>query len=208
MGITHHIKASIEGLLKLSDDKLSDMFNMSGKDVRADLKDQLTKGHIYVGSENCEGFDPIKGCPGHEEKPQAAVWVKASERLPGWGRSVKWRLDGIERKKCDVFYMANGESPAYMPNYEWYDESRTATTDDRQTNDTATVNAKYLCTFENFEEWVSKARSWIGGHRKGTLICIDNAGNLCLIGEDFMAVRDFKLFPVKAYRMIKTIEAV
>jgi hypothetical protein len=56
------------------------------------------------------------------QHPAGCEWVKASERLPGWGKSVRWRLDGIERKACDVFYMANGESPACIPNYEWYDE--------------------------------------------------------------------------------------
>jgi hypothetical protein len=79
---------------------------------------------------------------------------------------------------------------------------------DTEKDKVCTVNAEFLGTFASFEQWVSKASSWIGGHRKGTIICVDKAGNLCLIGEDFMAARDFDLFPVNAYKMIKTIEAV
>lgn len=63
---THHVQASIDSLLKLSDAELSNLFNMSGAEVRKELKDRKVKGHLYVGSENCEGFDPIKGRPGHE----------------------------------------------------------------------------------------------------------------------------------------------
>lgn len=56
---------------------------------------------------------------------KGAVWVKASERLPGFETPVKWRLDGIERNKgkVTVVYMANGESPAFLSDYEWYDET-------------------------------------------------------------------------------------
>lgn len=57
-----------------------------------------------------------------------AVWVKASERLPGFKTPVKWRLDGIERNKgkVTVVYMANGESPAYLSDYEWLDATPAA----------------------------------------------------------------------------------
>lgn len=65
---------------------------------------------------------------GLKSAQQGAVWVRASERLPGFKTPVKWRLDGIERNKgkVTVIYMANGESPAHLPDYEWYDESGTA----------------------------------------------------------------------------------
>lgn len=72
----------------------------------------------------------------------------------------------------------------------------------------ATVNAEYLGTFNSFQQWVNHASAALSGHPKGTVICIDKAGNLCHIGEDFMAARDHDLFPVKAYRMKKTIESV
>lgn len=65
---THHVHASIDGLLKLSNQKLAEMFNTNGAAVRLDLKLQKGKGHLYIGSENCEGFDPVKGCPGHENE--------------------------------------------------------------------------------------------------------------------------------------------
>lgn len=52
-----------------------------------------------------------------------AVWVKASDRLPGWRTPVKWRFKGVEMKKYDVAYMSQAESPRHWMDYEWYDES-------------------------------------------------------------------------------------
>lgn len=66
MSTIHHVQASIDGLLKLSDKKLSDMFEMSASEIRNELKERKANGEIYVGSADCEGFDPVKGCPGHE----------------------------------------------------------------------------------------------------------------------------------------------
>lgn len=65
--MTHHVQASIEGLLDLTNAQLSKMFDRHGPTIRKELKDRLAKGEKLIGSENCEGFDPVTGCPGHED---------------------------------------------------------------------------------------------------------------------------------------------
>jgi hypothetical protein len=66
MGTTYHVQATIEHLLKLSDEELSVMFNMDGEEARTELKERAAAGEILIGSDNCIGFDPVKGCPGHK----------------------------------------------------------------------------------------------------------------------------------------------
>lgn len=61
MGV-HHIVTNIEGLLKQKDRLLGNLFNISGEDARKALEKLKSKGHKFVGSENCRHFDPIKGC--------------------------------------------------------------------------------------------------------------------------------------------------
>lgn len=71
-----------------------------------------------------------------------------------------------------------------------------------------TLEAEEITTFHTFQEWVNKASSRIGGFRKEQkIICFDVNGNTLTIGEDFMYARDNNLFPVKAYRLIRTSEA-
>lgn len=70
------------------------------------------------------------------------------------------------------------------------------------------INADLLCEFTSFSQWVNKATSWIGFHKKGTVICLDKDGNICLQGEDFMAARAHDLFPVRAYLLNRTINAL
>lgn len=71
------------------------------------------------------------------------------------------------------------------------------------------VNCVHCATFRHFDEWVNKASSWLHHNkRKYVLICLDSAGNICQIGEDFMAARDHGLFPVNAYLIEKTISAI
>ena len=64
----HHVTASIEGALLLSDEELQSMFGGFGPDIRHELEDRKQNGELLIGSVDCEGFDPIKGCPGHEVK--------------------------------------------------------------------------------------------------------------------------------------------
>lgn len=68
MGTTYHVQMSIDGVLALSDKKLSKLFNGDGKQIRKQLKERYSKGERLIGAEGCEGFDPIKGCPGHPEE--------------------------------------------------------------------------------------------------------------------------------------------
>ena len=48
--------------------------------------------------------------------------------------------------------------------------------------------------FRTFDEWVDKARSWIGGSRG--VACFDQRGRLCSQGSYFMRARDENAFPV------------
>lgn len=71
------------------------------------------------------------------------------------------------------------------------------------------LNAECIAEFKTFNQWVNKGALWLGyNKRTHVLICLDSAGNICDIGEDFMAARDHGLFPVKAYLIEKTIMAV
>ena len=87
-----------------------------------------------------------------ERRVSGAVWVKASERLPGWRQKVRWRLDGIERKVNDVLYLANGESPAYLPDYEWLDEQPAAGDQWVKATDTVTVNMVNMNEVEKLQQ--------------------------------------------------------
>lgn len=68
MSTTFHVQMSIEGALKLSDNKLSKLFDRNGASIRKELKERLAKGEKLIGSDDCEGFDPVTGCPGHEDE--------------------------------------------------------------------------------------------------------------------------------------------
>ena len=63
---THHVSTNIERLLQFSDDQLESMFDSPGAEVRSELEERKANGEIKIGSEGCEGFDPVNGCPGHE----------------------------------------------------------------------------------------------------------------------------------------------
>lgn len=68
--MTRHVSASIERLLQMDDTYLSDVFSADAKEIRKDLAERRARGELKIGSQGCEGFCPIKGCPGHnsEEK--------------------------------------------------------------------------------------------------------------------------------------------
>lgn len=71
------------------------------------------------------------------------------------------------------------------------------------------VKAEHIYTFNSFSEWVNKASSRLGGFGKSQkIICVDTEGNYCHQGEDFMIARDNNLFPVKAYRLVRTNERI
>ena len=63
------MSVSIEGILELTDYKLGLLTGIPGRKARLELIERRANGEIYIPSSNsCEGFCPIKGCPGHEVK--------------------------------------------------------------------------------------------------------------------------------------------
>lgn len=68
MPTIHHMNASIEGLLKLTNRKLGKLLEMDGKEARKILKEKLKNGEKLIPCGDCEGFDPVNGCPGHVTK--------------------------------------------------------------------------------------------------------------------------------------------
>lgn len=66
--MTYHVQMSIEGALGLSNSKLSKLFDRNGSSIRKELKERYAKGERLIGSDKCKGFDPITGCPGHDDE--------------------------------------------------------------------------------------------------------------------------------------------
>lgn len=66
----------------------------------------------------------LKSFVGWEARPrqEGAVWVKATERLPGWNKEVKWRQLGKERGYETPKSML-GWASMFLKDLEWYDES-------------------------------------------------------------------------------------
>jgi len=63
-----HVSTSIDGLLKKDDQFLGLLFEGTAAEIRKELEERKAAGEILVGSENCQGFCPINGCPGHKNK--------------------------------------------------------------------------------------------------------------------------------------------
>jgi len=64
----HCIHMRIDRALSMSDSQLQDLFGGFAPDIRHELEGRQEQGELLIGSEGCEGFDPITGCPGHEDK--------------------------------------------------------------------------------------------------------------------------------------------
>ena len=59
----HHLVTNIKGLLvNRTPKQLDKLFDMKNGQAYLQLLDLLSKGHKYIGSENCKHFDPIEGC--------------------------------------------------------------------------------------------------------------------------------------------------
>lgn len=65
---TRHVSVSIDRLLEMDDQQLGEMFEGIGSEVRQELITRKSNGEVKIGSTSCEGFCPVKGCPGHEVK--------------------------------------------------------------------------------------------------------------------------------------------
>ena len=72
-----------------------------------------------------------------------------------------------------------------------------------------TAKAEEIFVFNDFQHWVNKASSRIGGFKKDEkIICLDISGRVCTGGFDMAFARDNNLFPVTAYRLIRSSETV
>ena len=59
----YHLVTNIAGLLRNYNDKrLGKFFDIDGAEARKELQSLLDKGDIYIGSDECEYFDPKLGC--------------------------------------------------------------------------------------------------------------------------------------------------
>lgn len=68
-----HLSTNIDYLLNQSNKWLSNIFEGDGAEIRQELEERKSKGELLIGSEGCEGFDPVKGCPGHPLPPQRSI---------------------------------------------------------------------------------------------------------------------------------------
>lgn len=116
---------------------------------------------------NEEQYKVRKEFDGRHVQRSGAVWVKASDRLPGFKTPVKWRLDGIERNKGKVIvvYMATGESPAFLSDYEWLDESGTAAGREEGQKLLGQVDpvdfAKWMLQYDFETKYTKSGKAWI-----------------------------------------------
>jgi len=63
--VTRHLTTRIAYLLKQTNEKLGYFFEGDGAEIRAALEHRAAHGELLIGSEGCEGFNPVTGCPGH-----------------------------------------------------------------------------------------------------------------------------------------------
>lgn len=67
-----HLTTKIEDALAMTDEQIWRIFNTTAvNDFRSTLRILKEKGWIYIGSEGCEGFDPVTGCPGHPSETES-----------------------------------------------------------------------------------------------------------------------------------------
>ena len=70
-----HMATSIDGLLAMSDAKMKRMLNCvrdeNGNhptlaEFKKYLNEEKAKGHLLLPVPECDNFDPVKGCLGHD----------------------------------------------------------------------------------------------------------------------------------------------
>lgn len=72
------------------------------------------------------------------------------------------------------------------------------------------IGSEEVCRFESEQQWINKARSWLGGISGGGMrykpqeqvACFDSLGRRCAIGRDFMQATKDDAYPVIAYRRL------
>ena len=62
-----HVTCNIEFLLEKDNEWLGIIFEGDGAEIRKELEERKANGEKLIPSENCEGFNPVTGCPGHEK---------------------------------------------------------------------------------------------------------------------------------------------
>lgn len=67
MKTTHHLVMGIAKVLQWENHSLQEFFQLPAGEIRKELEERKAAGEVYIGSANCEGFDPVKGCPGHPQ---------------------------------------------------------------------------------------------------------------------------------------------
>jgi hypothetical protein len=75
------MSASIEGLLQQSTRALSKLLEMDGREARQQLKLKQKAGEKYIPCGDCDGFDPVLGCPGHPEVNGQLLTIKAGVKF-------------------------------------------------------------------------------------------------------------------------------
>jgi hypothetical protein len=68
MKVTRHLVMGIAKVLQWENKQLEDFFQLPVAEIRKELEERKAAGEVYIGSVNCEGFDPVKGCPGHPQE--------------------------------------------------------------------------------------------------------------------------------------------
>jgi hypothetical protein len=68
-----HVTCNIDYLLGQDDQYLGTIFEGDGDVIRKELEERKANGELKIGSEGCEGFCPVNGCPGHKAKSDGKI---------------------------------------------------------------------------------------------------------------------------------------
>lgn len=73
-------------------------------------------------------------------------------------------------------------------------------------NNTCVVQAEYLCRFDSLQKWIDMAGQYLGEYQKTDIFLLDKNRCFCKLPDDIVVQEISSLFPVKAFRMIRTPE--
>lgn len=108
-------------------------------------------GHHVIG----------KDCEWAKKSTTGAVWVKASDRLPGWVFPVKWRLgNGPETQRKIALSEMTDNGMKEILKWEWFDESGTAEAISQHAHEKEVMMQAFDKVRQIFE-----GRQWIMGGR-------------------------------------------
>lgn len=75
-----HLRSNIEGLLKFDDEFIGKLLQMDGAEARIELLELQKEGHLYIGSDTCDNFDPMVGCRCDEKEKEYKGIVRSQEQ--------------------------------------------------------------------------------------------------------------------------------